>query len=152
MHIPLINFNQNLSFTKNLAIHSSLTLRPLPHTTSHLALALTKIYQFYPIVPCHAPCLTPQHALLLTFARLAPSKKRPFSKKHTDLKSKFCKQNVHSLKNTVLLCHFFKFFMMDPQLLRQYLVKKRSILSELYYNIGPKSQQNALFFRFFMKK
>ena len=72
MRIPLINFDQNLSFTKNLAIIFSLTLRRLPHTTWHLALALTKIDQFYPIMPCHAPCLTPYHALFLTFSCLSP--------------------------------------------------------------------------------
>ena len=52
-------------------------------------------------------------------------KKRPLSKKHTALKSIFCQKNVHSLKNTVLLCHFFKIFMKNPLLSRPYLVKKR---------------------------
>ena len=57
-------------------------------------------------------------------------KKRPLSKKHTALKSIFCQKNVHSLKNTVLLCHFFKIFMTNPLLSRPYLVKKTSILSK----------------------
>ena len=49
-------------------------------------------------------------------------KKRPFSKKHTALKTIFCQKNVHSLKNTVLLNHFFKIFMKNPLLSRPYLV------------------------------
>ena len=57
-------------------------------------------------------------------------KKRPFSKKHAALKSRFCQKNGHSLKNTVLLCHFFKIFMTNPLLSRPYLVKKTSILSK----------------------
>ena len=57
-------------------------------------------------------------------------KKRPFSKKHAALKSRFCQKNGHSLKNTVLLCHFFKFFMTNPLLSRPYLVKKTLILSK----------------------
>ena len=36
------------------------------------------------------------------------STRRPFSKKDTDLHI-FCQKNVHSLKNTVLSCHFFNF-------------------------------------------
>ena len=36
----------------------------------------------------------------------------------------FVKKNGHSLKNTVLLSHFFKFFMTNPLLSRPYLVKK----------------------------
>ena len=43
-------------------------------------------------------------------------KKRPISKKHTALKSIFCQKNVHSLKSTVLLCHFFKIFMKNHPL------------------------------------
>ena len=39
----LINFDQNLSFTKDLPLNVSLTLRPLPHITCLLALALTKL-------------------------------------------------------------------------------------------------------------
>ena len=39
----LINFDQNLSFTKDLPLNFSLTLRPLPHITCLLALALTKL-------------------------------------------------------------------------------------------------------------
>ena len=42
----------------------------------------------------------------------------------------FVKKNGHSLKNTVLLCHFFKIFMTNPLLSRPYLVKKTSILSK----------------------
>ena len=39
----LIIFDQNLSFTKDVPINFSLTLRPLPHITCLLALALTKL-------------------------------------------------------------------------------------------------------------
>ena len=67
-------------------------------------------------------------------------KKRPFSKKHAALKSRFCHKNGHSLKNTVLLCHFFKFFMTNPLLSRPYLVKKTLILSKWHYGIGRKRQ------------
>ena len=57
-------------------------------------------------------------------------KKRPFSKKHAALKSRFCQKNGHSVINTVLLCHFFKFFMTNPLLSTPYLVKKTLILSK----------------------
>ena len=39
----LINFDQNLSFTNDLPLNFSLTLRPLPHIICLLALALTKL-------------------------------------------------------------------------------------------------------------
>ena len=67
-------------------------------------------------------------------------KKRPFSKKHAALKSRFCQKNGHSVKNTVLLCHFFKFFMTNPLLSTPYLVKKTLILSKWHYDIGRKRQ------------
>ena len=57
-------------------------------------------------------------------------KKRPFSKKHAALKSSFRQKNGHSLKNTVLLWHFFNIFMTNPLFSRPYLVKKTSILSK----------------------
>ena len=76
-------------------------------------------------------------------------KKRPFSKKHTALKSIFCQKNVHSLKNTVLLYHFFKIFM-NPLLYCPYLVKKSSILSKLYY--GPKKSIGCPFLPIFHEK
>ena len=78
-------------------------------------------------------------------------KKRPFSKKHTALKSIFCQKNVHSLKNTVLLCHFFKIFMKNPLLSRPYLVKKRQF-SQKYIIIWPNKSIGCPFFRFFTKK
>ena len=55
-------------------------------------------------------------------------KKRPFSKKHTALKSIFCQKNVHSLKNTVFLCHFFKIFMKNPLAVKTIFGQKTSIL------------------------
>ena len=67
-------------------------------------------------------------------------KKRPFSKKHAALKSRFCQKKGHSVKNTVLLCHFFEFFITNPLLSRPYLVKKTLKLSKWHYNIGPKRQ------------
>ena len=78
-------------------------------------------------------------------------KKRPFSKKHTALKSIFCQKNVHALKNTVLLCHFFKIFMKNPLLSRPYLVKKRQF-SQKYIIIWPNKSIGCHFFRFFTKK
>ena len=78
-------------------------------------------------------------------------KKRPISKKHTALKSIFCQKNVHSLKNTVLLCHFFKIFMKNPLLSRPYLVKKRQF-SQKYIIIWPNKSIGCPFFRFFTKK
>ena len=38
------------------------------------------------------------------------SKKRQFSKKHNALMPTFCQKNVHSLKNIVPSCYFFKNF------------------------------------------
>ena len=78
-------------------------------------------------------------------------KKRPISKKHTALKSIFCQKNVHSLKSTVLLCHFFKIFMKNPLLSRPYLVKKRQF-SQKYIIIWPNKSIGCPFFRFFTKK
>ena len=56
------------------------------------------------------------------------SKIRLFSKKHIALKSMYCQKNVHSLKNTVLSCHFFQAFHEKPQLSRPYLVNKTLFL------------------------
>ena len=72
-------------------------------------------------------------------------------KKHTALKSIFCQKNVISLKNTVLLCHFFKIFMKNPLLSRPYLVKKRQF-SQKYIIIWPNKSIGCPFFRFFTKK
>ena len=78
--------------------------------------------------------------------------KRPFPKKQTALMPIFCPKNVYSLKNTVLTCNFFfKFVMKNPLLSCPYLVKKTSILTKLYYIMGQKSQQDALFSDFSRK-
>ena len=42
-----------------MPINFSLALRPLPLTTCLLALALTKLDQFCPTLPCLATCLAP---------------------------------------------------------------------------------------------
>ena len=42
------------------------------------------------------------------------SKKRPFQKNHASLMLIFCQKNVHYLKNTMLSCHLFQFFMKNP--------------------------------------
>ena len=78
-------------------------------------------------------------------------KKRPFSKKHAALKSRFCQKNGHSVKNTVLLCHFFKVFMTNPLLSTPYLVKKNvnTVKMTLWYR--PKTSI-PFFSRFFTKK
>ena len=80
------------------------------------------------------------------------STKCPFSKKDSVPMLIFCKNNVQSLKNTVLLWHFFNFFLKNPIRPCPYLVKKTSILSKLHYIMGPKSQKYALFFLFFTTK
>ena len=77
-------------------------------------------------------------------------KKRPFSKKHAALKSRFCQKNGHSLKNTVLLCHFFKNFMKNLLLSRPYLVKKRQF-SQKYIIIWPNKSIGSLFSDFSLK-
>ena len=79
-------------------------------------------------------------------------KKRQFSRKLTALMPIFCQKNVHSLKNTVLPCHFFQIFMKNPFLSCPFLVKKMSILSKLHYILGPKSQQGISFFKVFTIK
>ena len=79
-------------------------------------------------------------------------KKRPFSKKHDALKSRFCQKNGHSLKNTVLLCHFFKIFMTNPLLSRPYLVKKRQYCQNNTIISAQNVYKDALFFQFFTKK
>ena len=77
-------------------------------------------------------------------------KKRPFSKKHAALKSRFCQKNGHSVKNTVLPCHFFKFFMTNPLLSTPYLVKKNvnTVKMTLWYR--PKTSI-PFFSRFSLK-
>ena len=40
--------------------------------------------------------------------------KRPLSKNQTALMLIFCQKNVHSLKNTMLSCHFFFIYMIYP--------------------------------------
>ena len=59
----------------------------------------------------------------------------------SDLHEKICApmqyfiKNVHSLKNTMLSCHFLKFAMKTPLLSCPYLVKKPSIIPKLHYTI-----------------
>ena len=67
------------------------------------------------------------------------SKKPPFSKKHNVLIPIFNQKIVHSLKNTVLSCHFFNIFFKKPTAVMPIFGKKTSILSKLHY-IFSKSQ------------
>ena len=57
----------------------------------------------------------------------------------------FCRKNVHFLKNTVLSCHFFNFYMKNPLLSCLYLIKKPSILSKLLI-LWIKEVNRMLFF------
>ena len=62
-------------------------------------------------------------------------------------------KNVHSLKNTVLYCHFFSNFYEKPFCCQAHIwSKKTSILSNIHYIIGQKSKQEALFFLNFHEK
>ena len=72
------------------------------------------------------------HEKLIALMPIFFQKKRPFSKKHNVLIPIFNHKIVHSLKNTVLSCHFFNFFSKNQLLLCLYLVKKLSILSKLH--------------------
>ena len=63
----------------------------------------------------------------------------------------FCKKNVYSLKNTVLSCNLFQFFIKNPLLSCPNLVKKRQICQN--YNVyGPTKLIVCRFFRLFTKK
>ena len=72
-------------------------------------------------------------------------------KKHTAAMPIVCQINVHSLKNTVLSCNFFNFFMKTPLFSSPLVTKnENSVKSTLYY--GAKNSIGCLFPRFFTKK
>ena len=77
-------------------------------------------------------------------------KKRPFSINKQLSCPYFVKKDVHSLKNTALSCHFFKFLIKTPTLM-PIICQKTSILSKLHHLMGHKSRQDALFYRFSRK-
>jgi len=56
----------------------------------------------------------------------------PICMKKSVLSCPYFVKNVHSLKNTMLSCHFFKFEMKTPLLFCPYLVKKLSIIPKLH--------------------
>ena len=61
-------------------------------------------------------------------------------------------KNDHSHKNNFHIIFFFEFLTKSPLLSCPYLIKKTSIMSKLNYIMAEKSQSDALFFRFFIKK
>ena len=87
-----------------------------------------------------------------------------FHGKITSLMSIFCKENVHSGKNTMLsspyflrkkrpvsqkqnaLMTFFQIFYEKPPAVKPIFRQKKSILSKLQNIMGQKSRQDALFF------
>ena len=79
------------------------------------------------------------------------SKKLPFSKKHAALMTIFCQKNVHSVKNTVLLCHFFQIFHEKPPAVMPTFGHNDvdSVKTTLYY--GPKNSIGCLFSDFSRK-
>ena len=80
------------------------------------------------------------------------SKKPSFSKKHNALIPIFYPKIVHSLKNTVLSCHFFNFFMKNHLLSCPYLVKKRQFWQNYIIGWAKKVNRMPFFFLFFTKK
>ena len=62
----------------------------------------------------------------------------------------FCRKNVHSLRNTVLLCQLKKNHEKPSAIMP--IFDKKSILSKQYYIMSQRSQQDALFLRFLTKK
>ena len=63
----------------------------------------------------------------------------------------FCRKNVHSLRNTVLLCQLKKNHEKPPAVMPIF-DQKTSILSKQHYIMSQRSQQDALFLRFLTKK
>ena len=63
----------------------------------------------------------------------------------------FCRKNIHSLRNTVLLCQLKKNHEKPPAVMPIF-DQKTSILSKQHYIMSQRSQQDALFFRFLTKK
>ena len=78
------------------------------------------------------------------------SKIRLFSKKHNALMPILVKKNVHCLKNTVLSCDFFLFFMKTPAVVHM-IGQKTSILSKLHSILVKKSHRMPFFFYFSRK-
>ena len=79
------------------------------------------------------------------------SKKPSFSKKHNALIPIFYPKIVHSLKNTVLSCHFFNFFMKNHLLSCPYLVKNVNSVRTTLQD-GPKKSIGCPFFPIFHEK
>ena len=60
------------------------------------------------------------------------SKKRPFSKKNTSLsRTNIYQQNVHSLKNKLLSCHFLQNFYQKPNAVMPIFAQKTLILLKI---------------------
>ena len=100
---------------------------------------------------------SPQDTLFFLFftKKLLPSCPRFIKyvysqKKHTVVKPIFCEKTSRSLKNTVLLSLFLKFFMNNPLLSSPYWVKKMSIL--LNYSIFLVQKVDRMPFSIFRKK
>ena len=70
--------------------------------------------------------------------------KRPFSK-NTLLSSPFCRKNVHSLRNIVLLCHLKKHE--KPPAVMPIFDQQTSILSKLRYYLDEKKSIGCPFFQ-----
>ena len=76
--------------------------------------------------------------------------KRPFSKKYPALMLICCQKNVHSLKNTVLSCHFFQIFMKTHIVMPIFgQTSVNSVKTTLDY--GPKKSIGCPFFQFLTK-
>jgi len=72
-------------------------------------------------------------------------KTRPFSKKNTAFMPIFCRKNVHSFRNTVLLCQFFQNFHQKPLAVMP-IFDQTSILSKLHYIMSQKKSIWCPFF------
>ena len=64
----------------------------------------------------------------------------------------FCRKNVHSLRNTMLLCQLKNKNHEKPSAFMPIFDQKTSILSKQHYILSQRSQQDALFFQFLTKK
>ena len=80
------------------------------------------------------------------------SEKRPFSKITCCFFPYFVKITAIPSKARCSHVIFFRFFMKNPQLSSQYLIKKTSILSKLHYNIIIKKVKRMPFFSYFPRK
>ena len=146
-----------------------------PFAQKHCTL-MSRFFNFYmknPMLSC--PYLIKNPSILSKLNCIMDQKSqqdalffRIFHGKITSLMPIFCQEDVHSRKNTLLsspyfikkrpvsqkhgaLMSVFQFFYEKFPAVKPIFGKKTSILFKLHYIMGPTTQKDVLFFRFFTK-